>query len=81
MALRSATQPFFLILRFQLRVFELTDVHQRSKVDLLFLSLCLQNKLLFALHIGQLPRWQLFDLLPSFVHCCFRIWIFLTLEA
>ena len=30
---------------------------------------------LSCLHLGQLPRWQLFELLPSFVHWSFRICI------
>ena len=54
--------------------FEVTYVHQCSKVDFLFLSLCFDTDLPFTLDFLQLPRWNRFGLLPFFVHCCLCIW-------
>ena len=53
--------------------FEVTYVHQCSRMDFHFVSSCFQNKLLFALHLVQMPCWPCFGLLPFLVHCCFRI--------
>ena len=54
-----------------LRMLEITDVHQCGKVDVLFLSLVLPEWPLSCFSLS--PRWQLFELLPCFVHCGFRI--------
>ena len=35
--------------------------------------LCFLDNLLFALYFGHLPCWQLFELLPFLVLCCFCI--------
>ena len=53
----SEHNPAFvqLTLRFQLRIFEMTDVHRRSKMDCSFALLCFQDDLLFALYLGHLP--------------------------
>ena len=51
----------------------MTDAHQCSKVDFLFLSLCFQNDVLFVLHLVQWPSFSRFELLPFLVHCCLRI--------
>ena len=51
----------------------MTDVHQCSKVDFLFVSLSFQNSVAFALYLVQLPGWICLELLPFLVHCCFRI--------
>ena len=45
MSHRSTTY-FLLILWFQLRIREMTDVHQRSKMDSSLFFLCFQNDLL-----------------------------------
>ena len=34
----------------------------------------------FTLYFGHVPSWQLFELLPFFVHCCFCIRNFHRLE-
>ena len=57
---------------FQLRIFEVTYVHQRREMDC-SVPLCFQNYFLFALSVLQLPRWNRFDLLPFLVHSCFCI--------
>ena len=49
--------------------FEMTDVHQRGKMDCSLLFVCFKNNLLFAVYVGQLPG-QLFELLPLRAHCC-----------
>ena len=51
----------------------MTDVHQRSKVDCLFVSVCFQNKLLLAFDFLQLPGWNRLKFLPFLLQCCFRI--------
>ena len=43
-----------------------------SKVDFI-LSPCFENSLLFCSPLWSISRWQLFELFPSVVHCCFRI--------
>ena len=58
---------------FSLRIFVMKDGHQCSKVAFLFVALCFQNNLPFALYFVQLPGWNRLDPLPLLVHCCFRI--------
>ena len=57
---------------FQLCIFEMTDVHQCSKVDFLFVSVCFQNNLLLAFDFLQLPGWNRLKFLPLLLQCCFR---------
>ena len=59
--------------RLSLRFLERTDVHQCSRVDFIFVSLCLQNNIFFALDFIQLPCWNRFELLPFLGHCCLCI--------
>ena len=63
-------------LEFQLRVFQVTDVHQCSKMDFMFVSLCCKNTLLLASDFVQLPNWTRLELLPFLTHCKFCIWVF-----
>ena len=73
MSPRSTTRPLYFwnigsgseFLRWQMSI-------SVAKRTILF-SFCFQNDLSVALYIGHLPRWQLFELVPFFVHCCFRI--------
>ena len=75
MSPRSTTLPFlyFCNLGSNSAFFEVTYVHQCSKVDILFASLCFQNNLLFALYFVQISRWNCRELLPFLVHCCLCI--------
>ena len=61
---------------FQLRMFEVTYVQQCGKVDFMFVSLCFQNNLLFALDFFQIPCWNCLELFPFRVHCAFCIGYF-----
>ena len=51
---------YFLKLWLQLRILEMTDVHQCSKVDFPFVSLCFQNNLFFGLWLCPTARLELF---------------------
>ena len=62
-------EVLFLKLWFQLHILKMTDLQPRSKMNCSWIFLCL----LLVLHFVQLPRWQLFELLPFFVHCSFRL--------
>ena len=74
MSPRSTTRPlYFWNLGSNSAIFEMTDVHPCSKVDFL-LSLCASRITSFlALDVLLLPGWNRLKLLPSLVHCCFRI--------
>ena len=39
----------------------MTNVHLRSKMDCYLLFLSFQDDLSFALYLGHLPSWQLFE--------------------
>ena len=78
----NSTSACTLKFLFHLRIFRVTCVHQWSKVDFSFVSLCLQDHLFFfASNFFQFPGCNRFELFPFFVHCSFRIWIFLSLSA
>ena len=73
MSPRSTTRPWYFWDSGSCSAFfEMTSAHQCCKVDFLFLFRCFKNILLVAPYFGQWPRWQLFELLPFFVLCCFR---------
>ena len=78
----SEYNPSFVSLKcwFQLRVLEMTHIHQRSKMDRSLLFVCFQDDLLLALRFGHWPSQQLFELLPFLVHCCFCIQDFHRME-
>ena len=50
----------------------MTDVHQCRTVDFLFVSLCFQNNILFALNFVQLLCRYFLKCFHFFIHCCFR---------
>ena len=54
------------------------DVHQCSKVDFLFVSLCFQNNLFFAVNFVQLPCWNCFELLPFLATASFASGTFIA---
>ena len=76
----------------QLRLLKMTHVHYRRKMYCYLFFLCLLDDLfccclrkmycffsdspLFCSDSGHLPRWQLFELLPLFIHGGFDIWNF-----
>ena len=51
-----------------------------SRAGFLFVSLCIQNNLLFALNLLYMPSWDRLELIPFFIHCSFYIRIFHRLE-
>ena len=67
-SLRSTTLAFvFFEILVQLRILEMTDVHQCRKVDFLFAALCFQNNLVPAVDYALLPAVG-YALLGSFHH-------------
>ena len=53
--------------------FEVTNVHQCGKVDFLYVPLCFQNNLLFAIDFFQMPCGNCLELFLFLVHCGFCI--------
>ena len=66
------------ILWFQLRIFEMTDFHQRSKMDCSMLFFCFQNNLCFALYFGHMPGQELLELPPFLPTAAFASGVFIA---
>ena len=71
--LSTALPLFFCNLGSSSAFFEVTCVHQRSRVDSHFVSLRFQNNLLLALDFSRIPCWICLELLPFLVHGSFCI--------
>ena len=70
------TSLYFEKFRPKLRVREVANVHQRSKMNCPSLILCLLNDLFFGPDFRLLQWQQIFELFPPFVHRWFCIWYF-----
>ena len=62
----------FQVLGFQLRILEVTHVHQCGKVDFPLVSVCFQDSFPFALDFF-FKFHACLELVPFLVHCCFCI--------
>ena len=68
------TSFVLLELWFQLRILQMTDVHEWSKVDTVFLLICASFMTsLLTFDFLKLPRWNRLELFAFFVHCCLCI--------
>ena len=67
----SEYEPAFalLILGFQLRILEMTEVHYRCKVYDSALIPCFLDRFLFVSDFRQLPCWDFLQFFPFFLHC------------
>ena len=59
----------FLVLCLQFGILQMTDVHQWSKMNFSALRPCFIDHLLFTSDFCQVPRQNLFNFLPFFIHC------------
>ena len=66
----------FLKLGFQLRVLEMTDVHQWREVNGFAFFPGFTDHLIFVSDFCQLSCRYFLEFFSFFVHCCFRIWYF-----
>ena len=64
------SSSIFLVLCLQFGILQMTDVHQWGKMNFCALRPCFIDYLLFTSDVRQVPRPNLFQFLPFFIHCC-----------
>ena len=71
----SEYDPSFvlLILRFQLRILKMTNIHQWRKMNFSALIPCLFDHFFLVSDFGQLPCRNFLQFFPFFLRCCFCI--------
>ena len=70
-----------LLLRFQLRILEITNIHQWREMNKMDHTPCFSDHFFLVADFRQLPCQNFLQFFTLFYHCCLCIWTFSLLEA